>query len=103
MQTLLKSSPLAHPIFLNSQISCQVFYVLSQPPPEWSGVAGRVSKDFLAQHLPPASLPGSFVMVCGPPGMTKSLGGVFDVATLSKGPGVLSELGFDKTTMHIFE
>lgn len=94
---------LSNPTSITYDTPWQVCYVLSQPPPEWSGIAGRVDKDILSKYLPPPDLPGSFVMVCGPPGMTKSLGGVFDVTTMSKGPGILSEIGFDKTTMHIFE
>lgn len=81
----------------------QVVYVLSQPPEGWAGASGRVDRKLLKKHLPPAALPGSFVMVCGPPGMSKSLGGEFDVKIMAKGPGILSNLGFTKSTMHIFE
>ncbi|GMH33879.1 hypothetical protein BSKO_01713 [Bryopsis sp. KO-2023] len=81
----------------------RVCYVLSQPPSGWVGFSGRINADMLAQQLPPAHLSGSYVMVCGPPAMCKSLGGEFDAKIMERGPGILSQLGFTKNTMHIYE
>ena len=64
-----------------------VTYVLDTPPDGWTGGTGYISEDLLKAKLPPPSLDAKVkVLVCGPPGMEKSIAG-------SKGPkGAQGEL-----------
>jgi len=77
----------------------QVHYVLDQPPEGWTGGSGYISKDMLAERLPPPSLGGlAKVLICGPPGMVEHVSG--DLPTKKKGQGkvggLLAELGYTK-------
>ncbi|KAF8041083.1 hypothetical protein BT93_B3108 [Corymbia citriodora subsp. variegata] len=49
-----------------------VYYVVKEPPEEWSGGVGYVTKDIIKAHCPP---PASDIQIltCGPPGMAKAL------------------------------
>ena len=64
-----------------------VTYVLDTPPDGWTGGTGYISEDLLKAKLPPPSLDAKVkVLVCGPPGMEKSIAG-------TKGPkGAQGEL-----------
>jgi len=48
-----------------------VYYVLNNPPKEWDGGAGFVTKQMIADKLPPAKLNKHVkILLCGPPPMT---------------------------------
>jgi nitrate reductase (NAD(P)H) len=48
----------------------KIAYVLAQPPDDWKGLKGFVTKDMMEEYLfPPAD--GSIALVCGPPPMIK--------------------------------
>ncbi|KAJ8534098.1 hypothetical protein K7X08_007422 [Anisodus acutangulus] len=50
----------------------KVYYVLNQPPEEWSGGVGFVSKEMIQTHCPaPAS--DIKILRCGPPPMNKAM------------------------------
>ncbi|XP_076912326.1 NADH--cytochrome b5 reductase 1-like [Bidens hawaiensis] len=54
-----------------------VYYVLNQPPEEWTGGVGFVSKEMIQTHCPaPAS--DIKVLRCGPPPMNKAMAGHLD-------------------------
>ncbi|MBE3044611.1 cytochrome-b5 reductase, partial [Candidatus Bathyarchaeota archaeon] len=50
----------------------RVHYVLSHPPPGWTGSSGFVSEDLIKAHLPGAS-DDSRVLLCGPPPMINAM------------------------------
>lgn len=64
-----------------------VHYVLSQPPEDWSGLVGHVTKDLIKEKLPSSQDSGTKIMLCGPPGMLNAMK-VF-----------LEDLGFDKARL----
>lgn len=45
-------------------------YTLDEPPPEWKGEKGRVTKQLLEEYMPAAG-ENTKVLLCGPPGMVK--------------------------------
>lgn len=49
-----------------------VFYVLNNPPPNWKGGVGFVTKDQIEQHLPPTSHDIK-ILLCGPPPMLTAM------------------------------
>lgn len=49
-----------------------VYYVLNQPPEEWDGGIGFVSKEMIEAHCPAPS-PDIQVLRCGPPPMNKAM------------------------------
>jgi cytochrome-b5 reductase len=54
----------------------RVHYVLSQPPTNWSGHTGYVSRELLETLLPPASAGANVLIgVCGPPPMMEAISG----------------------------
>ncbi|XP_076909759.1 NADH--cytochrome b5 reductase 1-like isoform X1 [Bidens hawaiensis] len=54
-----------------------VYYVLNQPPEEWTGGVGFVSKEMIQAHCPaPAS--DIKILRCGPPPMNKAMAGHLD-------------------------
>ncbi|XP_075492243.1 NADH--cytochrome b5 reductase 1-like [Primulina tabacum] len=54
--------------------SFKVYYVLNQPPEEWNGGVGFVSKEMIQAHCP---APASDIQIlrCGPPPMNKAMAG----------------------------
>lgn len=55
----------------------RVYYVLSRPPADWSGGAGRVSREMIESHCPsPAS--DVKILRCGPPPMNKAMAAHLD-------------------------
>lgn len=50
----------------------KVFYVLNNPPPNWKGGVGFVTKNQIEQHLPPTSHDIK-VLLCGPPPMMTAM------------------------------
>ncbi|KNZ44446.1 nitrate reductase (NADH) [Puccinia sorghi] len=53
------------------QFSVRIYYVLNNPPKEWDGGAGFVTKQMIADKLPSAKLANQVkILLCGPPPMT---------------------------------
>jgi cytochrome-b5 reductase len=52
----------------------KVYYVLNEPPTEWDGGVGFVTKDMIEKHCPP---PAADVQIlrCGPPPMNRAIAG----------------------------
>ncbi|RAL39191.1 hypothetical protein DM860_002724 [Cuscuta australis] len=50
----------------------KVYYVLNQPPEEWSGGVGFVSKEMIKSHCPPPATDIK-ILRCGPPPMNKAM------------------------------
>ena len=61
----------------------KVWYVLGKPPKDWQYGKGFVTKELVQSRLP-APVPGSKIMLCGPPGLVNAM------------KKSLVELGFDK-------
>lgn len=61
----------------------KVYYVLDNPPADWQGGVGHVTKDTIAERFPSADI-DSKAMICGPPGMVNAA------------KNALVELGFEK-------
>jgi len=81
-----------------------VYYVLDQPPEGWQGGTGYLTKEMLAERLPPPS-EGllSKVLVCGPPGMVKSVaGGLPNKKGQGEFGGILKELGYEASQVFKF-
>lgn len=57
--------------------------MLNNPPKEWSGGAGFITKDILRERLPPAA-DDVMVLRCGPPPMNKAMEGYLDDLGYSK-------------------
>nr|KAJ0213364.1 hypothetical protein LSAT_V11C400225460 [Lactuca sativa] len=55
----------------------QVYYVLNQPPEEWTGGVGFVSKEMIQAHCP-APAPDIKILRCGPPPMNKAMAAHLD-------------------------
>ncbi|KAJ3669017.1 hypothetical protein LUZ60_010967 [Juncus effusus] len=55
----------------------KIYYVLNNPPEEWNGGVGFVSKDMIQTHLP---APASDIQIlrCGPPPMNKAMAAHLD-------------------------
>ncbi|CAL9039080.1 NADH--cytochrome b5 reductase 1-like [Musa acuminata AAA Group] len=55
----------------------QIYYVLNQPPDEWNGGVGFVSKEMIKAHCP---APASDIQIlrCGPPPMNKAMAAHLD-------------------------
>ncbi|KAJ3046323.1 NADH-cytochrome b5 reductase [Rhizophlyctis rosea] len=62
----------------------RVHYVLNEPPSEWTGGVGFVTKDMMKQWLP-APADDVKILICGPPPMVKAMAGYTE------------ELGFPKS------
>ena len=54
----------------------KVYYVLNNPPPNWKGGVGFVTKDQIERHLPPTDH-NIKVLLCGPPPMITAMKSVF--------------------------
>ncbi|KAF7831553.1 NADH--cytochrome b5 reductase 1-like [Senna tora] len=55
----------------------RVYYVLNQPPEEWDGGVGFVSKEMIQTHCPAPS-PDIKILRCGPPPMNKAMAAHLD-------------------------
>ncbi|KAJ4721357.1 NADH-cytochrome b5 reductase [Melia azedarach] len=55
----------------------KIYYVLNQPPEQWNGGVGFVSKEMIQAHCP---APASDIQIlrCGPPPMNKAMAGHLD-------------------------
>lgn len=54
-----------------------IYYVLNQPPEEWVGGVGFVSKEMIQTHFP-APAADIQILRCGPPPMNKAMAGHFN-------------------------
>lgn len=82
------------------------YYVLSQPPQDWMGGIGHVSKEMVKAFMPPPTRPhDSVILVCGPPGMMNHLCGDKDFSTYppqqGELKGMLKDMGY--IAKHIFK
>ncbi|TFK40983.1 NADH-cytochrome b5 reductase 1 [Crucibulum laeve] len=51
----------------------KIFYVLNNPPPNWKGGVGFVTKDHILEHLPNPASTDSKLLICGPPPMVGAM------------------------------
>jgi len=51
----------------------KVYYVLNNPPPNWKGGVGFVTKQQIEERLPRCDLPENKVLMCGPPPMMTAM------------------------------
>ena len=59
---------------LTNQIKLKVVYVLRNPPADWKGESGFVTKEILERYLPPSRESGDFeVFLCGPEPLTNAV------------------------------
>ncbi|TKY68482.1 NADH--cytochrome b5 reductase 1 [Spatholobus suberectus] len=55
----------------------EVYYVLNEPPDQWNGGIGFVSKEIIKSHCPEPA-PDIQILRCGPPPMNKAMGAHLD-------------------------
>ncbi|KAF9889940.1 NADH-cytochrome b5 reductase [Aspergillus nanangensis] len=81
----------------------KAFYVLDNPPKEWTGGKGFVSKELLKTVLPEPKEENIKIFVCGPPGMYKAISGA-KVSPKDQGEltGILKELGYNQDQVYKF-
>lgn len=81
----------------------RAFYVLDNPPKEWVGTKGYITKDLLKTVLPEPKSENIKVFVCGPPGLYKAISGT-KVSPTDQGElsGILKELGYSKDQVYKF-
>ncbi|KAI9171792.1 NADH-cytochrome b5 reductase [Paramyrothecium foliicola] len=81
----------------------RAFYVLDNPPKEWVGNSGYITKDLLKTVLPEPKNENIKVFVCGPPGMMNAISGN-KVSPKDQGElsGALKELGYNKDQVYKF-
>lgn len=81
----------------------RAFYLLDNPPKEWTGGKGFINKELLKTVLPEPKSGNVKVFVCGPPGLYKAISGP-KVSPKDQGDltGVLAELGYDKDQVYKF-
>ncbi|KAF5019866.1 hypothetical protein F66182_8102 [Fusarium sp. NRRL 66182] len=81
----------------------RAFYVLDNPPKEWAGNSGYISKELLKTVLPEPKNENIKLFVCGPPGMMNAISGN-KVSPKDQGEltGALSELGYNKDQVYKF-
>ena len=81
----------------------RALYVLDEPPKDWPGKSGRVTKETLQQLLPGPQDKNFKAFVCGPPGFYAAISGnkksPKDQGELS---GYLAELGYSKDQVFKF-
>lgn len=81
----------------------RAFYVLDNPPKEWTGAKGYITKDLLKTVLPEPKSENIKIFVCGPPGLYKAISGT-KVSPSDQGElsGILKELGYSKDQVYKF-
>jgi cytochrome-b5 reductase len=82
----------------------RAFYVLDNPPEQWQGGKGYVTKELLKTVLPePKEGDKIKLFVCGPPGMYKAIsGGKKSPSDQGELDGYLKELGYSKDQVYKF-
>lgn len=81
----------------------RAFYVLDNPPKDWAGNKGFITKDLLKTVLPEPKEGNIKIFVCGPPGLYKAISGT-KVSPKDQGElsGVLKELGYTENQVYKF-
>lgn len=81
----------------------RAFYVLDNPPKDWAGNKGYITKDLLKTVLPEPKEGNIKVFVCGPPGLYKAISGP-KVSPKDQGEltGILKELGYTADQVYKF-
>lgn len=81
----------------------RAFYVLDNPPKEWVGNGGFITKDLLKTVLPEPKTGNIKLFVCGPPGLMKAISGN-KVSPKDQGEltGALKELGYTSEQVYKF-
>jgi cytochrome-b5 reductase len=81
----------------------RAFYVLDNPPKDWAGNKGYITKDLLKTVLPEPKEGNIKIFVCGPPGLYKAISGT-KVSPKDQGElsGVLKELGYTENQVYKF-
>lgn len=81
----------------------RAFYVLDNPPKEWVGGKGFITKDLLKTVLPEPKESNVKIFVCGPPGLYKAISGP-KVSPKDQGEltGYLKDLGYSKDQVYKF-
>ncbi|EPS37021.1 hypothetical protein H072_9388 [Dactylellina haptotyla CBS 200.50] len=81
----------------------RAFYTLDNPPKEWVGSKGVITKELLQQVLPEPKSENIKVFVCGPPGLMNAISGnkksPKDQGDLT---GILKELGYSQDQVYKF-
>ena len=81
----------------------RAFYVVDNPPENWQGGKGYITKELLKTVLPEPKEENIKVFVCGPPGLYNAISGAKpnprDQGDLT---GVLKELGYSKDQVYKF-
>jgi cytochrome-b5 reductase len=81
----------------------RAFYVLDNPPKNWAGGKGYISKDLLKTVLPEPKEENVKLFVCGPPGLMKAISGPKkspkDQGELT---GLLKEMGYSLDQVYKF-
>ena len=81
----------------------RAFYVLDNPPKEWIGGKGYISKELLKTVLPEPKEENIKLFVCGPPGLYKAIsGGKVSPKDQGELSGILKELGYEKDQVFKF-
>jgi len=81
----------------------RAFYLLDNPPKDWAGEKGYITKDLLKTVLPEPKAENIKVFVCGPPGMMNAIsGGKKSPTNQGDLSGFLQELGYSKDQVHKF-
>jgi cytochrome-b5 reductase len=82
----------------------RAFYVLDNPPEQWQGGKGFVTKELLKTVMPePKEGDKIKVFVCGPPGMYQAIsGGKKSPQDQGELSGYLKELGYSKDQVYKF-
>ncbi|KAH6657717.1 hypothetical protein BKA67DRAFT_532910 [Truncatella angustata] len=81
----------------------RAFYVLDNPPKDWAGGKGFVTKDLLKTVLPEPKSENIKIFVCGPPGLYKAVsGGKVSPKDQGELTGILNELGYSKDQVYKF-
>jgi len=57
---------------LTARLDLRVVYVLGEPPEDWRGERGWITRDVLERHLPDNRIQGRY-FVCGPEAMTQAM------------------------------
>ncbi|KAJ3561966.1 hypothetical protein NP233_g9866 [Leucocoprinus birnbaumii] len=69
----------------------KVYYVLNNPPPNWKGGVGFVTKDHIKEHLQNPNTTNSKMLLCGPPPMIAAMKKNFEELTFPL-PNTISKL-----------
>ena len=82
----------------------RAFYVLDNPPEQWQGGKGYVTKELLKTVLPePKEGEAIKIFVCGPPPMYKAIsGGKKSPQDQGELDGYLKDLGYSKEQVYKF-